>query len=191
VSEILLFHHALGLTNGVLAFADILRQDGHMVHVPDLYEGQKFDDLDAGVKFAQGTGFELIVERGVLAAETLPRNVVYAGFSLGVMPAQKLAQTRPGAAGALLFEACLPPDAFGGPWPNGVPVQIHGMKADRLFADEGDLAAARALAAGSDEAEMFLYDGDQHLFADSSLPGYDARASELLIERVLAFLRKR
>ncbi len=191
MSEILLFHHALGLTNGVLAFADILRQDGHMVHVPDLYEGQKFDDLDAGVKFAQGTGFELIVERGVLAAETLPRNVVYAGFSLGVMPAQKLAQTRPGAAGALLFEACLPPDAFGGPWPNGVPVQIHGMKADRLFADEGDLAAARALAAGSDEAEMFLYDGDQHLFADSSLPGYDARASELLIERVLAFLRKR
>lgn len=191
MSEILLFHHALGLTNGVLAFADILRQDGHMVHVPDLYEGQKFDDLDAGVKFAQGTGFELIVERGVLAAETLPRNVVYAGFSLGVMPAQKLAQTRPGAAGALLFEACLPPDAFGGPWPNGVPVQIHGMKADRLFAEEGDLAAARALAAGSDEAELFLYDGDQHLFADSSLPGYDARASELLIERVLAFLRKR
>jgi len=191
VSEILLFHHALGLTNGVLAFADILRQDGHMVHVPDLYEGQKFDDLDAGVKFAQGTGFELIVERGVLAAETLPRNIVYAGFSLGVMPAQKLAQTRPGAAGALLFEACLPPDAFGGPWPNGVPVQIHGMKADRLFAEEGDLAAARALAAGSDEAELFLYDGDQHLFADSSLPGYDARASELLIERVLAFLRKR
>jgi dienelactone hydrolase len=191
VSEILLFHHALGLTNGVLAFADILRQDGHMVHVPDLYEGQKFDDLDAGVKFAQGTGFELIVERGVLAAETLPRNVVYAGFSLGVMPAQKLAQTRPGAAGALLFEACLPPDAFGGPWPNGVPVQIHGMKADKLFAEEGDLAAARALAAGSDEAELFLYDGDQHLFADSSLPGYDARASELLIERVLAFLRKR
>ncbi len=191
MSEILLFHHALGLTNGVLAFADILRQDGHMVHVPDLYEGQKFDDLDAGVKFAQGTGFELIVERGVLAAETLPRNVVYAGFSLGVMPAQKLAQTRPGAAGALLFEACLPPDAFGGPWPNGVPVQIHGMKADKLFAEEGDLAAARALAAGSDEAELFLYDGDQHLFADSSLPGYDARASELLIERVLAFLRKR
>ncbi len=191
MSEILLFHHALGLTNGVLAFADILRQDGHMVHVPDLYEGQKFDDLDAGVKFAQGTGFELIVERGVLAAETLPRNIVYAGFSLGVMPAQKLAQTRPGAAGALLFEACLPPDAFGGPWPNGVPVQIHGMKADKLFAEEGDLAAARALAAGSDEAELFLYDGDQHLFADSSLPGYDARASELLIERVLAFLRKR
>ncbi len=38
---------------------------------------------------------------------------------------------------------------------------------------------------------MFLYPGKGHLFADSSLPSYDAPAAGLLMERVLAFLAER
>jgi dienelactone hydrolase len=188
MAELLLFHHALGRTKGVLAFADIIRQAGHTVHVPDLYEGHHFDDLEAGVSFAEGIGFDRLLERGVREADSLPPDIVYAGFSLGVLPAQKLAQTRPGAAGALLFEACVPAAAFGA-WPLGVKVQIHGMTQDKWFADAGDLAAARELVAGADAAELFLYEGDQHLFADSSLPAYDEPAAALLIQRVLTFLR--
>ena len=106
------------------------------------------------------------------------------------MAAQKLAQTRPCARGALLFYSCIPitGDWAFGPWPDGVPVQIHGMDADPIFAVEGDLDAAREIVATVDDAELFLYPGDQHYFADSSLPSYDAEAAALLTRRVLDFL---
>jgi len=188
MAEVLLFHHAHGRTPGVLAFADEIRQAGHTVHVPDLYEGRTFDHLEAGVGYAQEVGFDTIIERGLLAAEALPDHVVYAGVSLGVLPAQKLAQTRQGAAGALLFHACVPAAEFGRPWPEGVPLQVHGMVADKLFVEEGDLDAARELVASVDNAELFLYPGDQHLFTDKSLPSYDEAAAALLTERVITFL---
>lgn len=171
----------------MLAFADEIRQAGHTVHVPDLYDRRTFDDLDAGVAFAQRIGFETIIEKGVLAAAVLPCHVVYAGFSLGVLPAQKLAQTRPGAAGALLFHACVPVAEFGDSWPAEVPVQVHGMEADEWFAG-ADLHAARELTAASEKAELFLYPGNRHLFADRSLPEYDAPAAALLTRRLIAFL---
>jgi dienelactone hydrolase len=188
MAETLLFHHAHGLTAGVVDFAERLRQAGHTVHTPDLYEGRVFDTLDEGIAHAREVGFGSIMERGRLAAEGLTSELVYAGFSLGVMPAQMLAQSRPGAKGAQLFHACLPTSEFGGAWPRGVPVQIHGMDADELFVDEGDLDAARALVATTTDAELFLYPGKQHLFADASLPSYDEHAASLLTERVLSFL---
>jgi dienelactone hydrolase len=191
MAEVLLFHHAQGQTPGFLAFADELRQAGHTVHTPDLYDGQTFESLDDGVAYAQKVGFGDILERGVRAADGLPAELVYAGISLGVMPAQKLTQTRAGARGALLFEACLPTSEFGSPWPADVPVQIHGMDADPFFAVEGDIDAARALVESAEHAELFLYPGDQHLFADSSLPSYDANAAALLKQRVLDFLATR
>jgi dienelactone hydrolase len=187
VAEVLLFHHAQGLTTGCLAFADRLRAAGHVVHAPDLYDGKTFTDLDEGVGYAKEVGFDTIGERGRLAADILPDGIVYAGFSLGAMPAQMLAQTRPGAKGALLFHACFPPSEFGGPWPQGVPVQIHMMESDEWVL-EGDLDAARDLAETEESAELFLYPGDRHLFADNSLPDYDEKAAELLLERVLSFL---
>lgn len=188
MAEVLLFHHAYGLTPGVRDFAEGLRQAGHTVHVPDLYEGQVFATLDEGMAYAQEVGFGVIGERGQRAAEGLPSHLVYAGFSLGVIPAQMLAQTRPGAAGALLFSACIPLAEFGGSWPEGVPVQIHGKDADELFTTSGDLDAARELVASTPDAELFLYPGNQHLFADNSLADYDADAATLLQERVLRFL---
>jgi dienelactone hydrolase len=191
MAEVLLFHHAQGQTKGFAAFADELRGAGHTVHTPDLYDGKTFATLDEGVAYAQQVGFEELLERGVQTANELPRELVYAGFSLGVLPAQKLAQTRPGARGALLFYSCVPTSEFGTPWPVDVPVQIHGMDADPIFVDEGDLDAARALVASAEHAELFLYPGDQHYFADSSLPSYDESAATLLTQRVLAFLRDR
>ncbi len=188
MAEVVLYHHAQGLTDGVKSFAEELRQAGHTVHLPDLYEGHTFATLDEGLDYARTTGFGAVSERGVQAAQGLGDRLVYAGFSLGVMPAQQLAQTRPGATGALFFYSCVPVEEFGG-WPAGVPVQVHGMDEDPLFTEEGgDLDAARALVASTDKAELFLYPGKEHLFADSSLPGYDEAAARLMTTRTLAFL---
>jgi dienelactone hydrolase len=187
VAELLLFHHAQGLTAGVLSFADELRAAGHVVHAPDLYDGNTFDNLDDGVGYAREVGFGTIGERGRLAAEGLPNEIVYAGFSLGAMPAQELAQTRPGAKGALLFHSAVPPSEFGGPWPQDVPLQIHLMEADE-WALEGDLDAAREIDETVESAELFLYPGDRHLFTDNSLPDYDESAATLVKQRVRSFL---
>jgi len=186
MTEILLFHHAQGLTPGMRAFADDLRAGGHDVHTPDLYDGNTFDDLDSGMGYAKQVGFDTLMERGRLAAEELPRELVYAGFSLGVMPAQLLAQTRRDARGALFFSAALPASEFGDGWPQGVPLQIHMMEDDPWV--EEDLPAARELVEDADRAELFLYAGDRHLFADSSLADYDEAATRTLRERVLSFL---
>jgi dienelactone hydrolase len=186
MAEILLFHHAQGQTPGFLAFADELRAAGHVVHTPDLYDGKTFADLDEGVAYAKQVGFAAIGERGRQAAEGLPDELVYAGFSLGVMGAQELAQRRPSAKGALLFSAAFPASEFGGSWPPGVPLQIHMMEADEWAIE--DLPAARELVETTEGAELFLYPGDRHLFADSSLPDYDEDAAKLLTQRVLSFL---
>ena len=186
MAEVVLYHHIQGLTEGVRAFADQLRQAGHTVHTPDLFGGRTFDAIEEGMAFAREAGFGALAERGVAAAQGFGPDAVYAGFSFGVMPAQQLAQTRPGARGALLMSGCLPISEFGDAWPEGVPVQVHGKEADPFFAE--DLEVAQALVDSTDQAELFVYPGAEHLFADSSLPAYDAAAAALLTERVLAFL---
>jgi dienelactone hydrolase len=191
MAEVVLFHHAQGLTPGVVAFAGELRRAGHTVHTPDLFEGRTFDSVEEGVGHAEEIGFGEVIERGVRAVDGRPAELVFAGFSLGVLPAQRLAQTRAGARGALLFHSCVPVSEFGSAWPHGVPVQVHAMDADPFFVDEGDLEAARALVDATVEAELVLYPGDQHLFADSSLSSYDAKAAALLSQRVLDFLGAR
>jgi dienelactone hydrolase len=156
MATVLLFHHAQGQTTGFLAFADELRNAGYEVHAPNLYDGHTFGDLD------------------------------YAGFSLGALPAQSLAQTRPGARGAILFLGCVPTSEFGSSWPEGVPLQIHTMDADPWT----ELDVAEALIQEAGDAELFLYPGPGHLFADSSLDDHDEQAARLLKERTLALLRR-
>jgi dienelactone hydrolase len=184
MTEVVLYHHVQGLTDGVQSFADQLRQAGHTVHTPDMFDGRTFDTIEDGVAFAREQGFEGLAERGVAAADGI--DAVYAGFSFGVMPAQQLAQTRPGAKGALLMYSCLPVSEFSAAWPEDVPVQVHGKAGDEFFAE--DLEAARELVEATEQAELFLYPGEEHLFADSSLPAYDAEATELLLDRVRGFL---
>jgi len=186
MSEIVLYHHVQGLTDGVRSFAETLREAGHRVHTPDLFDGRTFDTIEEGMAFAREAGFGALAERGVAVGEEITSGAVYAGFSFGVMPAQQLAQTRPDARGALLMYSCLPVSEFGEAWPEGVPVQVHGKQADPFFAE--DMEAAQDLVDSTDRAELFLYPGEEHLFADSSLPAYDAAAAALLTERVVAFL---
>lgn len=186
MAEVLLFHHAQGQTQGFLAFADALRAAGHVVHTPDLYDGKTFAELGDGVAYAEQIGFDVIIQRGAAAAEGLPAEIVYAGFSLGVLPAQMLAQTRRGAKGALLMHACIPTSEFGTSWPDGVPLQIHMMDRDEWVKD--DLPVARDLVDEVENAELFLYPGDGHLFADSSLRDFDEGAAALLEERIHVFL---
>jgi dienelactone hydrolase len=189
MAEVVVFHHAQGLTPGVTAFADGLRGAGHTVHTPDLFDGRTFRSIEDGMAYAEEIGFPAeIFKRGSQAVESLSAELVYAGFSLGVLPAQMLAQTRPGARGALLFYSCIPASEFAPGWPDGVPVQVHGMDADPIFVGEGDVDNARDLVAQARDGELFLYPGDQHYFADSSLPSYDSDATALLTQRVLDFL---
>ena len=186
MATVLLFHHALGLTAGCVAFADRLRAAGHVVHTPDLFEGRTFASVADGVAYAEQVGFDTVVERGRRAAEDLPDGIVPAGFSLGVMPAQMVAQTGPGAKGALLLHGCVPLSGFGGSWPNGVPLQIHTMAGDAL----GDVDVARELGAIVEGAELYLYPGDRHLFTDAGSPDYDEGATALVVQRVLGFLER-
>ena len=192
MAEVVLFHHVQGLTNGMRAFADELSAGGHTVHTPDLFAGARPATIDAGIAHSKSIGGEVLDERADRAVADLPEGLVYAGFSSGAGTAQRLAQTRPGARGALLYESCIPLTgewAFG-PWPDGVPVQIHGMDKDPFFALEGDIDAARELVetVGPTLAELFVYPGDRHLFADSSLPSYDADAAALVVQRSREFL---
>lgn len=190
MANVLLFHHALGLTPGMDAFADVLRDAGHTVTVPDFYEGQTFSTLEAGMAHAEIVGFDVVESLGVGLAERLPSDVVYIGFSLGVMPAQRLAQTRPGALGAVLVSACLPLGVYADSWPQTVPLQIHGMEDDPVFVAEGDLDAARNLVEAAAEGELVLYPGDGHFFADIGSPEYDADAAHSLTSRVLDLLAR-
>lgn len=188
MADVLLFHHAMGITPGITAFADQLRSSGHTVHVPDLFDGRTFPTIDAGMAFVEGLGFGEVIGRGERAAQGLPAALVYAGFSLGVLPAQMLAQTRPGARGAILCYSAVPLSEFGGTWPADVPVQIHAMDADPFFIEEGDIDAAREIVTAATNGELFLYPGDQHYFADSSVASYDPEATALLTRRVAGFL---
>ena len=187
MAEVVLFHHVQGLTDGVRAFAEELRAGGHTVHTPDLFEGARPESIDEGLALTGKIGDDVLKARVDGAVADLPDGLVFAGFSSGAADAQRLAQTRPGARGALLYESCMPITgewAFG-PWPDGVPVQIHGNEKDPFFGEGGDLEAARELVAtvGPDLSELFLYPGDRHLFTDSSLPSYDAESAALVVER--------
>jgi dienelactone hydrolase len=187
MAEVVLFHHIQGLTDGVPALADGLRGGGHTVHTPDLFDGERPASIDDGVALVHRVGHEVLDERADRAVADLPAGLVYAGISFGAAQAQRFAQTRQGARGALLYEACIPitgEDAFG-PWPGGVRVQVHGMDADPFFALEGDIDAARELVeiVGPDLAQLFVYRGDQHLFTDSSLASYDAAATQQVVQR--------
>lgn len=184
MATVLLFHHAQGCTDGIDAFADRLRAAGHEVVVPDLFDGHTFDTLDEGFAFAREViGFDTVAENGVAFAQDQPADVVYAGFSLGIMPAQRLAQQRPGARGLLLYHGGVPVDTFGDAWPDDVPIQAHVMVDD----DWGDVDDVRELARVTG-GEAFLYDGDDHLFTDHSLDAWDPVATALVVERTLSFL---
>lgn len=186
MAPVLLFHHAQGLTDGVRAFADELRAAGHDVQTPDLFEGRVFGTLTEGVAHAQELGVDELLRRGNDAATDLAKGTVTIGFSLGVLPAQQLAQTNPAVRGAVLLHSAVPAETFGGPWPDGVALQLHLSDEDPWIVE--DRPAAEALAAEVADAELFVYPGAGHLIADSSLDEYEPEAAALILSRVTQFL---
>jgi dienelactone hydrolase len=186
MARVVLIHHVQGLTDGVLAFADGLREGGHEVETPDLFGGELPATIQDGLRFAEEQD-AAIDERISRLIGAVPPEVVWAGISWGVSVAQRFAQLREGARGALLYAACFPVEgewAFG-PWPGGVPVQVHGKDRDPFFAEEGDVDAARRLVevAGPELAQLFTYPGEEHLYLDSALGAYDAEATALTLQR--------
>jgi dienelactone hydrolase len=186
MAPVLLFHHAQGLTDGVRAFADELRAAGHDVQVPDLYDGRVFADLTEGVAHAQQVGVEEILRRGRAAADGLAPGTATIGFSLGVLPAQQLAQTDPAVRAAVLLHSAVPAETFGDGWPDGVALQLHLSDEDPWIVE--DRPAAEALAATVPGAELFVYPGSGHLIADSSLAEYEPESAALILDRVKQFL---
>lgn len=190
MTQVLLFHHAQGLTDGVRAFAGRLREAGHEVTAPDLYQGRTFATVAEGVSHAEEIGFDKLIAAGVAEAAGLTGGTVYIGMSLGVMPAQKLAQTRPGALGLLALHSAVPIKEFGEKWPAGVDVQIHLNEGDEF--DDRDVAREFVEQVGQGAtAELFIYPGATHLFSDSSLSDFEQASAELLLERTLEFLGRR
>jgi dienelactone hydrolase len=182
VAEVVVFHHSLGLTGPVRLFAGELHAAGHTVHTPDLYDGRVFEKYEDGMAHSEELGGPMaIVDRARAAVDSLPSGVVYVGFSLGVLPAQSLAQTRPGASGAVLCYSALPLGQWGdnwpSTWPDGVRLQLHILDGDE------DYEIAQGLAATVPGSELFVYPGTEHYFAE-----HDEQAAALLRERVLEFL---
>jgi len=186
--DVLLFHHSLGQTPAFEWFADRLRGAGHSVTTPDLFEGRTFETIDAGMGNVESIGFEHLIERGVRSADASPSAVVYVGISMGVLSAQKLAQTKPGALGAVFISSCVPTEYFSDGWPSSVPVRIYGMDADPIFVDEGDIDAARQIVATAPDAELITYPGHEHLLVQVTPPASDDAAANAVVAAVLAFL---
>ncbi len=188
MTDVILFHHALGVTEGIEAFADQLRDGGHRVTVADLFAGTTFDTIEEGVAFEESIGWEEMIARSEEAIAPLPPAVVIGGFSLGAVYGQRLAQTREGSLGALLYHGGdNPPSAFETPWPPQVGLQVHVSEGDAWF----DRAGGEQLVAEVPDGELFLYPGSAHLFTDSSWHEYDERSAKLVMERTLAFLERR
>ena len=183
MTEIVLFHHAQGQTDGFLTFADELRAAGHLVHTPDYYAGATFPSVEEGAAHRDEIGHPELMRRAAEGVDGVPPEVLWMGMSLGVVFAQLYAQTRPGAQGAAFLYGALPPDALGSPWPADVPAQVHGMT-DDPWIDWDEEVAPLAAASG---AEVFRYPGSGHLFGEVDSVDYDHEAAVLLRERVLAF----
>lgn len=188
MTHVLLFHHALGRTNGVLAFADQLRARGLTVTVADLFEGQLFDDVDAGVAHAEEVGFHSIISRGIDASAPIDTPIACVGISLGVLPAEQLPHVRGDVEAVVLISGCAPPEMVGGEWPADVPVQVHGMDADDIFVGDGDLDTARELVGSTPGSELFLYPGSGHLFVDATTADFDPAATALVVDRIVSLV---
>jgi len=185
MTDVILFHHALGVTDGIRSIADQLRAGGHRVTVGDLFQGTTFDAVEDGVAHEESLGWEEMITRSEAAIAPLPPTVVIGGFSLGAVYGQRLAQTRAGALAALLYHGGdIPPAEFGAPWPAQVALQVHVSEGDEWFNREG----GEQLVSEAPDGELFLYPGSGHLFTDSSWKEYDEASAKLVLERTLALL---
>ncbi|WP_062290269.1 dienelactone hydrolase family protein [Demequina phytophila] len=182
--EVILFHHAGGLTDGVLAFASALRDAGHTVHTPDLFEGHRFDDVADGVAFAQSHPPGTMARRAAEAIADLPTHAVYGGMSMGAARAAESVLERPGARGAFFLYGAIAPSWWDAEWPAGVPSQAHVNAGDPWR----EVEAEEEYVAAVPDGELFVYEGRGHLFAEPGHPDHDADSAAMALDRVLALL---
>ena len=187
-----IFHSVLGIRRGELDAADRLRAAGHVVLVPDLYDGRVFDEYEPAMAFSRSLDPDLLYDRALVAVAELADGFVVAGFSQGSGIATFVA-TRRAVSGVLQFSGLNPVEWFGedARWPAGVDSQSHQMENDP-FRDPVEEQAARDVAAAGGHLEVFFYPGSGHLFTDPTLSGeYDPAATELMWSRVLQFVAGR
>ncbi len=194
MTMVALFHSVLGVRQGVLEAANRLRQDGHVVLVPDLYDGRAFDDYPPAMAYAEEElGHDVLNERALESVADLPDGFVSAGFSLGCVMATYVATQRP-VSGVVMIAGAIPASWLGegARWPAGVPAQTHASVGDP-WREQVELdATVRDIESGGGTVEVFDYPGSGHLFTDPSLPAeYDQDATELFWSNVLPFVRAR
>ena len=182
--EIVLFHHVRGLTEGVEAFAQTLRDAGHAVHTPDVFDGRTFADIHDGIAFVESVGEETFAARAVELVAPMPADVVYGGMSMGAARAAEQVLARPGAKGAFFLYGTIAPSWWEATWPAGVPSQAHVTDRDEYREPD---AEAEYLA-DVPGADLYIYPGSGHLFAEPGDPDYDEQTAHLATERVLSFL---
>jgi dienelactone hydrolase len=186
MTDVIAFHHAMGQTPGFLAFVNRLGSLGYVVHAPDVFLGEVFDDVDEGVAFAESLGAAELIRRAEAALEDVPTDAAYLGMSMGTGLASHFIRTRPGAQGAVLLYGQGNPADFDGPWSLDLPVQIHTMEEDKWV----DVAEARRFVSAVPTARLYLYPGSGHLFAEEGDPDYDDPSAVLLWERMTELLAR-
>ncbi|NTV39691.1 MAG: dienelactone hydrolase [Demequinaceae bacterium] len=184
IAEIIFFHHAQGLTDGLRAMAERLRAAGHEVHTPDIYSGAVFGQLDEGLAFASRIGHDAIEEVARRAAREHPHANTTIGFSLGVFPAQLLAQEWRRIDGLVVVAGGLPPRDLGADWRVDVRLSVHVADPD----DWIPTGSLEALLRHARAPHIHRYQGLGHMFVDPSSPDYDADAADLFEERLLTWL---
>ena len=173
MAEVVLYHHIQGLTEGVRSFAAELRRAGHTVHTPDLFDGRTFATMDEAFAVVQEAG-DALDAKADGAVHALPERLVYAGISWGVGAAQRLAQTRAGARGALLYEACFPITRRVRLWPMAQRPSCSdprqgGRRVLRTRGRHRRCPRTGRHRSAPTRPNCCVYPGDEHLFVDSSL----------------------
>lgn len=181
--HVVLFHSILGLRAAERDLAAALEADGHVVTLPDLYEGQTTEDYEDGFRLKEATGEASIMDRARAALGKAPEDAVLAGVSYGAYLVGQLWGERPRMPGALLI-------AGGAGWAptlrRGLPVQAHVARPDPF--DEESFFVAWEGANPGVALEFCRYDGVGHYFLDPNLPDFDRDSAQLCLARSRQFL---
>jgi len=185
MTEVVLYHHVQGLTEGVRSFAGELAQAGHTVHTPDMFDGRAFGTIGGHRLRARGG-----LRRPGRARAGRRRGNARRGRLCRLLVrghGRSAARPVPARSPRRLADVCLPPGlgvrrGVAGARPGADPRQGHRSVLRRR--PRGRAGPGRLDRPG----RAVSLPGEDHLFADSSLPAYDPAAAALLTERVLAFL---
>jgi dienelactone hydrolase len=189
VSDVAVFHSALGVRAGIHDAADRLRAAGHTVTVVDQYDGRSFGDLDEASAYVDEVGFPALMQVALDAVADLPDGFSALGFSNGGGMAEHVATQRP-VDRVVLASGTLPLEMLGvASWPTRTATQIHYALGDPHRNEQWLQAVVTSIETSGASVDLHTdYPGDGHLFTDPELPDHDAANTALFWQRVLAFL---